>query len=195
MQHTTAITNVTSVSWSPNGQNLAVGTYSDLSIYYWNGQTLTQVATPTTAITNVNSVSWSPDGQSVAAGTTSNLSVYSWNGQALTQVATPAITNVNFVSWSPDGQSVAAGTNSHIYVYPWTISPTACTLKNNLVTNSQANGNAFGIFGSGFANVINNNQSCNNDINYGGGVFNIQYGYTNNGLTVSNAQLQNVSLP
>jgi len=98
-----------SISWSPNGQYLAVGTITgsdDLNIYSWDGSSLTFIQT--IALTIVYSTSWSPNGQYLAVGISAggnNLIIYSWNGSSLSQLQTINISDaVESVSWSPNGQ-------------------------------------------------------------------------------------------
>jgi WD40 repeat protein len=140
----------------------------------------------------------------LAVGETSNLGlyIYDWDGNTLTNGVSPSTildASPYALSWSPDGQSLAVGGrfSNYLYIYPWTSSPTNCTLKNNWSNNTQAptSGLGFGVFGSAFADTINNNQAASNAINYGGGVCNIQQGYSSSNFTVSNGTLQNVSTP
>ena len=80
----TNIPQVTAIHWSPNGENVAVGSNDGLYVYLWNEKLFGYSPVQTsTAITNVNDVSWSPDGKNLAVATTGGLYVYSWNGQSL----------------------------------------------------------------------------------------------------------------
>jgi len=117
-----------SVSWSPNGNYLAVGAqsgsfFNELRIYSFNGTTLSFVTSLDvgTAIANYNAftVAWSPDNNYVAIGTAGGYNkevrVYKFTGSALTNAVLIPIdlgTQVNTVSWNPDGSYLAVGTNA-----------------------------------------------------------------------------------
>ncbi|MBE9145169.1 AAA-like domain-containing protein [Planktothrix mougeotii] len=98
---------VRSVSWSPDGQTLASGSY-DNTIKLWNKEgkllnTLNGHQSP------VWSVSWSPDGQTLASGSYDNtIKLWSREGQLLHTLKGHE-GSVLSVSWSPDGQTLASG--------------------------------------------------------------------------------------
>ena len=121
---------VNSVSWSPDGQYIAIGGDSSVSggvfqIFQFDrvNQSLSLITSQLGTTGEVFSVSWSPDGQYIAVGGNSSISggvfqVFQFDriNQSLEFVASALGTagEVNSVSWSPDGQYIAVGGNSSV---------------------------------------------------------------------------------
>jgi len=98
---------VRSVSWSPDGQTLAMGS-DDTTVKLWNKQGKL-LQTLKGHQDSVWSVSWSPDGQTLATGSRDN-TLKLWNKQGkLRQNLRGHQDSVLSVSWSPDGQTLATG--------------------------------------------------------------------------------------
>ena len=115
---------VRAVSWSADGQYIAVGgagltggTGDEFQIYQFDrsNQTVQFVAGALGTTGSVNAVSWSPDGQYVAVGgqsiTGNEFQIFSFDrvANSLTVVAGALGGTVFAVSWSPDGQYIAVG--------------------------------------------------------------------------------------
>lgn len=118
--------NVQTVSWSSDGNYVAIGgvTASSISliIYLFDRatQTLSSVTTQDPAGPGffIRAVAWSPNAKYLAVvgnfSSSSNLVIYRFNRatQTLQQLATyPVSGDVRSVDWSPDGQYVAIGAN------------------------------------------------------------------------------------
>ena len=120
---------VVSVSWSPDGQYLAVGGvfpsvgYS-FQIYNFDRSSNILLAGPEafkSSFDGIDSISWSSDGQYLVLGgqffsVGYSLQIYSFDRSSNTLQAGPGAFNPNFndediysADWSPDGQYVAAG--------------------------------------------------------------------------------------
>ena len=100
---------VTSVSFSPNGQMIASGSY-DRTIRLWNPNTGRHIRTLEGHTDDVNSVSFSPDGQMIASGSRDD-TIRLWNPNTGRHIRTLEghTDDVNSVSFSPDGQMIASG--------------------------------------------------------------------------------------
>ena len=119
---------VNAVSWSPNGQYLAVGlsllaSGNELQIFRFDqtNNSLKAVAGALGTTGDTQAVSWSPDGQYVAVGgndiTGDDFQIFRIDSisNSLTAVAGALGSTgagVLSVSWSPDGQYVAVGGNA-----------------------------------------------------------------------------------
>jgi WD40 repeat protein len=106
------------LTWSPDGRQLAVGSYSG-DIYLLNviTQEVYNTWSPDTVDTSrddIISITWSPDGQTIASGDLEG-NIYLW--EVATGQARLALTeqdplenghDVNGLSWSPDGTMLAS---------------------------------------------------------------------------------------
>ena|GEM_PF-1400190 len=128
-----------SVSWSPDGNYLAVGgsTPSDgneFKVYSFADETLTLLDNSNLDYGNsIYAIDWSPDGNYLAVGgllpTDENeLKVYSFSNETLTLLANANLnygTYVYSLAWSPDGHNLVVGGNTpsddnEIKVYSFT---------------------------------------------------------------------------
>jgi len=113
---TAGLNNPVTISWSPNGNYLAVGSSSNGGIQLF---TFSSSTTPTIAasgnplLTNMAglfSVTWSPNGNYLAAvdSTNSILQVYAFSGGTFTQIGGNVSTGTTpeRVSWSPNGNYI-----------------------------------------------------------------------------------------
>ena len=100
---------VTSVSFSPNGQTLASGSYDD-TVRLWDVATGTQKDVLTGHTYDVHSVSFSPDGKTIASGS-ADKTVRLWDVATGTQkdVLTGHTADVRSVTFSRDGKTIASG--------------------------------------------------------------------------------------
>lgn len=111
--------NVRSVSWSHDGQYVAVGLGNDyVKVYSFNGSSLTFVAqiliTGNRVAIDRNAISWNGTGNYIVVGCRDNngntLRVLSFNGSTLTQVAQANIgQRVENVDWRRDTDLIAVG--------------------------------------------------------------------------------------
>jgi Tol biopolymer transport system component len=119
---------VNQLSWSPDGQYLAVAASPDnssvgeMKIYSFDGTNLNLVVS-STELSNVEDVciSWSPDGRYIAVGSVGNGSylsdfyIYRFDGNILTDVSHGGWDLVQFparvskVRWSPNGKYIGVG--------------------------------------------------------------------------------------
>jgi len=113
--------NVNTVSWSPDGQYLAVGgedASEEIIVFRFDGGNLIPIDT-FNHDADVNAVAFSPDGKYLAYGSVVNVNeevgVLYFDGEALSDspVATfgPHTGDVNSISWSPDGKYLVIGSN------------------------------------------------------------------------------------
>ena len=107
----TAIVN--SVSWSPDGKDIASGSH-DKTIRIWDASNSTCIRTLTGHTNNVSSVSWSPDGKYIASGSAD------WTVKIWDAITSTCIKNLNghthnvvSVSWSPNGKYVASASRDN----------------------------------------------------------------------------------
>lgn len=99
------------MSWSPNGQLLAV-VGSDYTVKLLDIATRQSTSTLTGPTTNLSGIAWSPDGKRIAAN--SYMTTYVWDiasGQKIATFRHPDF--VNDVSWAPDSKLLATASSDH----------------------------------------------------------------------------------
>jgi len=154
---------VTSVSWSPDGQYLAIGGIDGsngmIRVYQFTPGfpgTLNEIValTPLSSL-KIQSVSWSPNGQHLAVGgntlSTSFFTVYEFSGGTLINpvITTPVLSEVSTkVVWSPSGTYIAvlnvySGISDRIVI--WQFAPGAPGSLTELAAYSPADGRMFDI--------------------------------------------------
>jgi len=127
------------VDWHPDGDFLATGHITggsdEITIYSWNGSTLSSVETVSIGV-NVLNIAWHPNGDYLAVGlasTTNEIRVYSWNGSdTLAEVETINTDTVYGVSWHPNGNYLAIGkytASAQLEVYSWNGSDTLSSVE------------------------------------------------------------------
>lgn len=115
--------------WHPDGTFVALGHHAggsdEITVYSWNGSTLSPVETVATGI-QVTNVEWSANGNFLAAtltSTTNEIRIYSWNGtDTLTSVETINTDTTYGLSWHPNGNYLAVGkytASAQLEVYSW----------------------------------------------------------------------------
>lgn len=139
---------VNTIAWSPNGNYLAVGGYgvasSQLRIYSYANQALTELTTATwgsTGTSSVNSLAWTPNGNYLAAvgsGQTDGkeVIVYYFAPTASTILTSSATVDLGSgvdayaVAWHPTNYSLAIGSNATnaLQVYQFSASAAAGSL-------------------------------------------------------------------
>lgn len=111
------------MDWSLDGRYVAVSgpTGGNLGVYFFNGVSLTQVASYNTMSSWGNCVAWSPNGKYIAVGnlavlSLNDLQVFQFNGTNLSLITTVNNTNeIDYLAWHPSGTYLAAagaGNNS-----------------------------------------------------------------------------------
>ncbi|MEM7129105.1 MAG: hypothetical protein AAF702_22425 [Chloroflexota bacterium] len=115
---------VTSLSWSPDGTQLATAS-ADQMVRIWAVATRQLQYTLEGHMDAVKDVSWSPDGNLIASsGAENDQSVRLWNpttGQLIRTLNIPGEeVSVSSVSWSPDSQKIVSGDWSG-QVIIWTV--------------------------------------------------------------------------
>jgi WD40 repeat protein len=100
-------TEVSSVAWSPNGKQVAVGNTSN-KIQVWDATTGQPVHTYLTFESQVTDVAWSPDGKYIAeTGASGAIQVLDVaTGVAIHNFTGPTGTELS-IAWSPDSMSIA----------------------------------------------------------------------------------------
>ena len=107
----TGHTDFSSVSFSPDGNTLASGSW-DTTVRLWDANTGSPIRTLTRHTAWVTSVSFSPDGNTLASGSFDK-TVRLWDattGSPL-RTLTGHTSGVDSVSFSPDGNTLASGSN------------------------------------------------------------------------------------
>lgn len=106
------------VSWSPDGQYLAVSQYSApwMYIYKRSGDDLFRLNLSLLLPGNVRSISWTADGQYLATAHAGSphFSVHKRTGDSFARLANPTIFPSQAgeaISWTPDGRYLALGHN------------------------------------------------------------------------------------
>lgn len=113
----------------PDGDFVALGHVAggsdEITIYSWDGTTLTSVETVNIGI-NVLNVKWHQNGNYLAvalAATTNEIRIYSWNGtDTLTSVETIDTDACYGLSWHPNGNYLAVGkytASAQLEIYSW----------------------------------------------------------------------------
>ena len=126
-------TQVTSVTFSPDGKTLASGS-ADYTVWLWDVATRQQIGLPLSNTGPVNSVAFSPDGKTLASGNADG-TVRLWNMATPLPTSSRLIngqTSVNSVAFSPDGKTLASG-NADGTVRLWNMAtplPTSSRLIN-----------------------------------------------------------------
>ncbi len=124
--------NVVTIDWSYDDKFIAVGMNSgggdDLRIFFFDGFTLTEVASETLLNDAVNSVSWHPSKYCLAlardsTGIGSELMIFEFNGiDTLSLIDTDTyLSNADGVQWHPTGNFLAATNDTNaeeLFVYP-----------------------------------------------------------------------------
>ena len=116
------------LSWSPNGNYLAVGNSYGVEILYFDGVSLVEIDFYANAY-NVNAVSWSPDGNYLAVGRDDGdeIEIYSFDGSSLTKEDGRLIGYVRSIVWSPDGNYIASSAGDYLDV--WSFDRTTSSLS------------------------------------------------------------------
>ena len=114
---------VTSVSFSPDGNTLASGA-TDVTVKLWDVATRRNIATLRGHRNNVTSVSFSPDGSTLASGARDG-TVKLWDVATRRNIATleahTSTRGVLSVSFSPDGSTLASGSHDDTVVKLWDV--------------------------------------------------------------------------
>lgn len=116
-------------AWHPDGDFVASGKAAggadEITIYSWNGTTLTSVETVDLTV-QVTNLKWSANGNFLAvtlASTTNEIRIYSWNStDTLTSVETIDTDTTYGLSWHPNGNYLAVGkytASAQLEVYSW----------------------------------------------------------------------------
>jgi eukaryotic-like serine/threonine-protein kinase len=102
---------VTSVSWSPDGNRIASGSY-DRTVQVWDAVNGDYAYTYRGHTKRVTCVAWSPDGTRIASGSDDS-TVQVWNALNGEHIYTYHGHNgdLHSVAWSPDGTRIASGSN------------------------------------------------------------------------------------
>ena len=111
---------VSSLSFSPDGTLLAIGTKGENAVSLWDVATRQQVATPLQSESWVPSLPFSPDGTLLAIVSERNR-VRLWDVATRQQVATLQTRWVSSLSFSPDGTLLAIGTEGENAVSLWDV--------------------------------------------------------------------------
>ena len=102
---------VLTVSWSPDGYQIASGSY-DMTVQLWGAFAGQPAFTYTSHKDHVWSVAWSPDGTSIAsAGGSYDKTVRVWYAKSGDYIQTfdDYTDGINSVVWSPDGKYIVSG--------------------------------------------------------------------------------------
>ena len=173
----TPFQNVANLSWSYDGNFLAVATTANLLLYQIN-QTTGLLTAFTTLLNTTSAVSWAPNGKYLAALSASNvITIYSFaptNVTPLTSLGTQSVPGSQTLAWGPDGEFVATNGSTTAQILKVLSFPTQNIIKNNTVacnsatgatTTGQVTSSGYGISGSSINNLIVNNLAYNNPIN------------------------------
>lgn len=122
-------TNAFSVAWSPDGAYLALAHSGSpfVTVYAWDGSTLTAVSDPATLPpTQANTVAFSPGGGQIVAGGPSGAWLWSWSwsaGWGAFLNSAPSLPGTPFdLDFSPSGSHVACAHGSAPSVSAWAFS-------------------------------------------------------------------------
>lgn len=111
---------ISSLSWHPGGEYLALASSSGTTVLLWNGSNALSVAATYSGGTRVQ---WHPSTDHLAVVYANSATVLDWNGSnALTVAATYSITSwATGVSWKPSGDALAALHHGppHVSVFEW----------------------------------------------------------------------------
>ncbi len=103
--------NVYSVTWSPDGERIASGSF-DNTVQVWDANSGSLLLTYKGHTDSIWSVAWSPDGKCIASGSYDK-TVQVWDASSgsflLTYKGHPD--PVRSVAWSPDGKHIASGSD------------------------------------------------------------------------------------
>ncbi len=104
---------VTSVTWSPNGDRIASGSY-DRTVQVWDAANGGHIYIYHGHNKRVTCVAWSPDGTRIASGSDDS-TVQVWNAVNGSHIYTYRghSDDVHRVTWSPDSTRIASGSNDH----------------------------------------------------------------------------------
>ena len=178
---------VRSVTWSPDGEYIAIGGYTlpgdKFQIYQFNRSTNslgTPVAGAFTSNIEIDSVHWSPDGQFIAVVGTMDpgfqLFQFNRSDNNLLSIAGANSGDVlnyfnNLVNWSPDGQYIALSdaNAAAVVIFTGLQFPSQNVISDNTVyCNGQSISNPYvgavgvGISGTSICNMITGNTAYNN---------------------------------
>ncbi len=107
-------TNVSSISFSPDGSTLAIGSRDE--IRFWDVSTGETLQTLTGQTGTIRSISFRPDGSTLATGSGDEIRLWDVNTRETLQTLT-GHTSVSSISFSPDGSTLATGSRDEIRLW------------------------------------------------------------------------------